>query len=330
MTLQTSETLLELVNFLTRPLTKAYPVLTIMCHRQVLQKQLQSAFFSNRTTCAPFTLFFSPILLPPAPVYAACLMSGVRWVEWVRLLAPHGMCVFVMEGAIKVKAAKAPELTTVWSKDDSSIKTASTPTSQESGSSSPSSSLSRLQTALKSVQLRNTSTTQSPSKPQTQASGVVTRRGASRRTPFQPKPTRLSQVIMVSDDEAADSDSDSDAGSTTSSSSSLFSTALSSGSVTSTASSDCGTSSTSHDLPELNLDLLRAAIKSRSTISTKEKASNISQRPTRSQFHDIQRCERRLIDPTKTDVTRYNYKGGQTAVMTGGVMLGAVCSKQRC
>ena len=32
--------------------------------------------------------------------------------------------------------------------------------------------------------------------------------------------------------------------------------------------------------------------------------------------------ERRLVDPTKNDVTRYSYKGGQTAVMTGGVMLG--------
>ncbi|KAL0578068.1 hypothetical protein V5O48_003930 [Marasmius crinis-equi] len=36
----------------------------------------------------------------------------------------------------------------------------------------------------------------------------------------------------------------------------------------------------------------------------------------------IPTSERRLVDHNKTDVTHYNYKGGQTAVMTGGVMLG--------
>ncbi|KAF9264291.1 hypothetical protein L218DRAFT_1076538 [Marasmius fiardii PR-910] len=36
----------------------------------------------------------------------------------------------------------------------------------------------------------------------------------------------------------------------------------------------------------------------------------------------ISSSERRLVDPSRNDVVHYTYKGGQTAVMTGGVMLG--------
>ncbi|KAL0062154.1 hypothetical protein AAF712_010996 [Marasmius tenuissimus] len=42
----------------------------------------------------------------------------------------------------------------------------------------------------------------------------------------------------------------------------------------------------------------------------------------RPQTPRLSRSERRLYDPTKTDVTQYNYQGGKTAVMSGGVMLG--------
>ncbi|KAF9264306.1 hypothetical protein L218DRAFT_1076545 [Marasmius fiardii PR-910] len=339
MAFQSSQTLLELINFLTRPLTKVYPVLTVMYHRQVLQKQLRSAFFSDATASTPFTLILSPALLPPAPIYATCLMSGVQWVEWVRLLAPQGMCVFVTEGLIKAKTAERSELTTVWSKAERSP-TPSVPlsTSREEGSSRPTMSLSKLQTALKSVQSRNAAIVKPLNKPQIVVNtGIaVDGRRTSPRTPFRPQPSRLSQVITISDDEDEDEDEDdsdweSDAGSTISSSSSFFSaTESESSSVTSVASSNCVFPCTTLPQPELNLDALRAAIQSRLTVRTPSNVSCVSQRPSRAQSHKVERDERRLVNPTKTNVTRYSYKGGQTAVMTGGVMLGAIRSQQRC
>ncbi|KAL0574617.1 hypothetical protein V5O48_007343 [Marasmius crinis-equi] len=43
-----------------------------------------------------------------------------------------------------------------------------------------------------------------------------------------------------------------------------------------------------------------------------------------SQTPRLSRSERRLYDPTNTTTTQYNYRGGQTGVITGGVMLGGV------
>ncbi|KAL0068917.1 hypothetical protein AAF712_003910 [Marasmius tenuissimus] len=57
---------------------------------------------------------------------------------------------------------------------------------------------------------------------------------------------------------------------------------------------------------------------------TETKAAQAAPQPVAPshQIPFIPPSDRRLIDPTKNDVTRYSYKGGQTAVMTGGVMLG--------
>ncbi|KAK1232582.1 hypothetical protein PQX77_004293 [Marasmius sp. AFHP31] len=338
MAFQSSKTLFELINFLTRPLMKAYPSVTVLFHRQILQKQLLATFFK---TSAPFTLFLSPYSLPPMPIYTACLMSGIKWADWARLLAPEGqgIVVFVLEGKIQIRSPSGSELTTVWS--ESSNIPHSQPQAKEASPSSSRPSLSSLSRALDSVRSRSTTTTaKSPSKALTKPlTTAAIRPVVSRpRTPFQRKPTPLSQVIMISDDEdeedECDSDSESDAGSDISSASSLFSATSSSGSVTSVASSACSSPCTSPAQSKPSLDLIRASITTKimPTTTTKPKVSPITipARRAPAPTSTVSRSDLRLVDRTKTDVTRYNYKGGQTAVMTGGVMLGAARSKGAC
>ncbi|KAJ7641026.1 hypothetical protein FB45DRAFT_899289 [Roridomyces roridus] len=74
-------TITHLVSFLTRPLMRAHAPKTILA----LQRHLLAAFTAPDFVATEFLL--SADCPPPPTLQVACLVSGIRWAEWIRLLS---------------------------------------------------------------------------------------------------------------------------------------------------------------------------------------------------------------------------------------------------
>ncbi|KAJ7610385.1 hypothetical protein FB45DRAFT_942374 [Roridomyces roridus] len=77
----TTTTITHLVSFLTRPLMRAHAPKTILA----LQRHLLAAFTAPDFVATEFLL--SADCPPPPTLQVACLVSGIRWAEWIRLLS---------------------------------------------------------------------------------------------------------------------------------------------------------------------------------------------------------------------------------------------------
>ncbi|KAF5375763.1 hypothetical protein D9757_009007 [Collybiopsis confluens] len=279
----TSAALYHVVTYLTRPLTAVYPARTVMQLQMFLYNNLATQFLAE-TVLSPFTLVLTPTLLPPTPLYAACLQSGVEWPRWIHALGGQVLFVCVMEDTLKVRIGEVGDVVTVWSDELVGVSTRT--------SGSPMAA--KLQAMLDSVRARNCSADKSIT-----VSSVL---------------TSTTAADVGNDD---DSESVSDTESTTSSS--LFSETSSTSSISSTSSSPVTKSST---LPSVEM---AAASKAPVYVPRHRRNTTFSnttqpQLLSRSQRH----LARTAVDSSKVDVCRYMYEGGQTSVMTGGVMLGAV------
>ncbi|KAJ4490762.1 hypothetical protein J3R30DRAFT_132903 [Lentinula aciculospora] len=286
-------TLYHLVAYLTRPLIELYPSQTVLQLQFFLHANLVSQFITPETSLlSPFTLILSPATLPPTSVYAACLQAGVTWPQWIRALGGKALYVCLMENSLKVRVGEVGDAVTIWSAERTEAPVASTlKTQTETSSDERESPMSlKLQAMLDSVRTRS-----SPAEKNQKPS-----------------------LLRSTTDDANDSESESDTESTTS----LFSETSSTESMSSVSST---TSSPVSKIP--NLPVEKAAVyipRHRRTI-----APAIAQSTETTPFNQLlSRSQRRLaratVDKAKVDVCRYTYQGGQTLVMTGGVMLGGV------
>ncbi|KAJ7469679.1 hypothetical protein FB451DRAFT_1255266 [Mycena latifolia] len=107
----TPATLAPLVAFLTRPLARAYAPATVAALQSYLHTALAACIPNSGSTGegeeSETTLHLSPSCPPPAPLQAACLLTGVRWAAWARLLAAGlDLTLFVSQRAIAVKLGR--------------------------------------------------------------------------------------------------------------------------------------------------------------------------------------------------------------------------------
>ncbi|KAJ7167024.1 hypothetical protein C8R46DRAFT_1192253 [Mycena filopes] len=94
----------QLVSFLTRPLMRSHTPATIIS----LQICLQTALLASPES----TLFLSASCPPPAPIQRACLLTGVRWADWISLLSGGvDVQVFLTEALLAVKVGTLPRRT---------------------------------------------------------------------------------------------------------------------------------------------------------------------------------------------------------------------------
>ncbi|KAK7036541.1 hypothetical protein VNI00_011474 [Paramarasmius palmivorus] len=267
-------TVIALIEYLTQPLTNSsYPLTTISILKSTLFTHFAYLLSSTPGTLAPFTLILSPHTLPPAPILAACMSSGISWVEWMNFITRmsgelnDNVLVFVMQGSIRLGQE------VVWSAERMSLVAAEEAQSPMTN---------RLNTLLESVRARRQTTT-SPS-------------------------TTTPQFID-------DSDSDSDTESTPSF---AFSSDDDASSVSSAASSPAPTNF-KVELPLLH-EPVGASPKYRPPFRARTQPQN--QRPRKQTQTQTQK-------QTQEKVTRYMYEGGQTGVITGGVMLGGASKSKK-
>ncbi|KAE9399670.1 hypothetical protein BT96DRAFT_682374 [Gymnopus androsaceus JB14] len=292
-----STSLYQLVAYLTRPLVAVYPAQTVLQLQISLHGNLASQFLTE-TSLSPFTLLLSSASLPPTPIYAACLQSGVSWPQWIHALGGQTLYLCVMPNRLSVRVGEVGDAVTIWSEEPIEVPAISRMKIQtQSQSENDESPIAlKLKAMLDSARARSSSAEQS-------AKSIV-------------PPTLLATTCLsrqFSDDADDISDSESDTESTTSSS--LFSDMSSTESMSSVSSTSSPISK-SADLPLIvekpnNLIAWRAPV-------------SIPQHPTQHLSRSQRRLAHAMVDKSKADVCQYKYQGGQTSVMTGGVMLGAV------
>ncbi|KAJ7666354.1 hypothetical protein B0H17DRAFT_1336352 [Mycena rosella] len=103
-----STPLTHLVSFLTRPLMRAHTPATIVA----LQVYLNAALAPCLDSSSESTLLLSARCPPPPALQKACIVSGVRWADWIRLLsAGIDVQVLVSNASLSVRLGKMPRRT---------------------------------------------------------------------------------------------------------------------------------------------------------------------------------------------------------------------------
>ncbi|KAF9064201.1 hypothetical protein BDP27DRAFT_1334001 [Rhodocollybia butyracea] len=291
-----SATLSQLVTLLTRPLALVYPAQAVV----QLQILLHTNLVCIHHPISPFTLLLSPACLPPTPIYAACLQAGIAWPEWIRALGNQVMYIFVMEGGLTLRVGESGEPITLWSEDPVQV-----PPISKTKTGVPRPILSKLRDMLAARERVSAALESSP---------IVL-------------PILISFPTQTDDDDTI-SESDSDTESTTSST--RFSEASSDESMTSVSSTSSSPISAPCDLPAVQSVLPKktSVYVPPSRMASAKDNSDFLKTNSISSVNLLPCAQRRLapvtVDKTKASVCRYTYQGGQTGVMTGGVMLGKV------
>ncbi|KAJ6459985.1 hypothetical protein C8R45DRAFT_1221251 [Mycena sanguinolenta] len=91
-----------IVSFLTRPLMKTYSPATILALQLSLHASLSSAPKSS-------SLVLSTKVPPPLALQRACVVAGIRWAEWIRLLS-RGLDVHILvtDSTVAVALGRMP------------------------------------------------------------------------------------------------------------------------------------------------------------------------------------------------------------------------------
>ncbi|KAF5344359.1 hypothetical protein D9758_013257 [Tetrapyrgos nigripes] len=324
-----SSTLTQLINLLTRPLIFTHPAITVAQLQLALQANLAVLFNLNEGAFAPFTLHLSPHALPIPPLYAACLSLGMSWESWVGALSGgKDLYVFVMKGCIRVGVPNMRETITVWSEDASAAKASAVAPS--------STTTSKLQAMLHSARARKqaqapSASAESASKPTLHITPSTPSNFACTMAlePSSPTSSTTSDDAYSTDSES-DADGDSDTESTTSSTFSSRSDGVSSVSSVSSSPVDVkpevkacsnafGTPFLQAKVPT-SVSVFGTRTQRRrdwaSPIAANASAKAAAPAALKAKPSPV------MINKSKIDVTKYTYQGGQTGVMTGGVMLG--------
>jgi hypothetical protein len=113
----TALTLSQTITFLTTPLllSGAYNQQQLHTLKQILGISFSSSVLRSSGT-KPTTLTLSPETLPPRPIYAACIASGIRWVDWIALLGGRefDLIVDTTKGCLSIRLPGSPSQM-IWS-----------------------------------------------------------------------------------------------------------------------------------------------------------------------------------------------------------------------
>ncbi|KAF8970849.1 hypothetical protein BDZ97DRAFT_1634671, partial [Flammula alnicola] len=104
----------QAINFLTRPLILTQSPDIVACFQSILRTTLQAAYAPSRDS--HLVLSFSATSLPPRPVYAACIASGINWSDWISLLGAREFDLIIMPHSVLVTYDGVnPQTVVVWS-----------------------------------------------------------------------------------------------------------------------------------------------------------------------------------------------------------------------
>ncbi|KAJ3983175.1 hypothetical protein F5890DRAFT_1601700 [Lentinula detonsa] len=235
--------------------------------------------------------------------------AGIAWPQWIRALGGKALYVFVMDGNLKVRTGEVDDAVTFWFADPS--ESSACPTSniqtQISSDEDQSPMTLKLQATLDSVR----SCSSPAAKPRMSA--------------------LLTSSCLFNSTRNALNDSDSESDTESMASLSLFSETSSIESMSSLSST---ASSPVSKLSNLSLPLEIPASSKVPVYVPRGRHAAPSLAPAQTidptSHHHLSRSQRRLahstVDKGKVDTCWYTYQGGQTLVMTGGVMLGGVKS----
>ena len=290
------------INFLTRPLIFNQEPDMIHSLQMILRSTLQAAYSAARTS--RLVLPLSRSSLPPRPIYAACIASGLEWQEWIALLGSRDFDLVIEPHSVSVTyLGPNPRIVIVWSEPLSSVKRAPLSRPNLQDFQVPISKLGQqsfMQASLKatigSAQTRaNTRTLAQQlleSDHEQEADEIFAM--ISKTAIISPTPTREKFFMDIPMN--------------------AFPSPLSSPELISPATSrPSSRSSTSSELSFFDTESITSASSTSSDFlsSTKPRNTTFVPPPTRV-----------FVDNDKKDVTKYLYQGGVSTVLTGGVMLG--------
>ena len=294
----------QAINFLTRPLILSQEPDMIHSLRMILRSTLQLAYSADRDP--RLVLSLSATSLPPRPIYAACIASGVQWQEWIALLGSRDFDLVIEPHSVSVTyVGPNPQTITVWS--ESRVNPLKRPLLSRLNFQDPQVPISKLgQQTLMQASLKATlGSAQARANTRTLAQQLLEsdhKQEAdeifamiSKTAIISPTPTREKFFIDLPTN--------------------TFPSPLSSPEVFSPAASrPSSRSSTFSTLSFSDTESMTSASSTSSDFLSSAKPQNTSTfvpRPTRV-----------FINNEKKDVMKYLYQGGVSTVLTGGVMLG--------
>ena len=92
--------LAQAIAFLTRPLTLVYAHETTTSLQHILRTTINVAYPSPS-----FKLSLSSTALPPRPIYAACIATGIQWSEWFKLLGQRSFDLLIEPQSVVARYA---------------------------------------------------------------------------------------------------------------------------------------------------------------------------------------------------------------------------------
>ncbi|TFK35110.1 hypothetical protein BDQ12DRAFT_568547, partial [Crucibulum laeve] len=103
--------------FLTYPLTTVFPAPALSALQTILSSTLHAAFLDCKS--AEMSLYLSPSALPPRPIHAACIASGMSWSNWIAALGGGSfeLCISPDEVLVKVDGIMQEHEISVWKQE---------------------------------------------------------------------------------------------------------------------------------------------------------------------------------------------------------------------
>ncbi|KAF9466678.1 hypothetical protein BDZ94DRAFT_1295499 [Collybia nuda] len=275
----------QAIDFLTRPLVLIHTPTKVASLQLILQSILTATYLPTPQNNHPrMTFILSPASLPPRPIYAACIASGVQWSEWISVLGGTPFELVIDSSFVSVRAGD--KTASVW-QAPASLRAASS--IQASLRATVNSALARAKSRTLAQQLLESDHEDE------EAEEIFTM--ISKTTMVSPTPTRGSFHITLP---VSPPSPDSSRPSSRSSNVSGFSFSSSEESMSSMSSAS---SMASAKAAFLAADHIRVQPKPKVALR-RERTPSV------------------FVDNTKKEVTKYSYEGGVSTVLTGGVMLG--------
>ncbi|KAG5648195.1 hypothetical protein DXG03_006150 [Asterophora parasitica] len=115
-------TVAHATSYLTRPLIASHSATAIIRLHSILEANLTAYYAPSWVLEEPLLgsgrrcLTLSPDCLPPRPIYAACVTSGIQWFEWIAALGNQEFDLFVDPGCVSVRHGRKGNgrFITVW------------------------------------------------------------------------------------------------------------------------------------------------------------------------------------------------------------------------